>query len=46
MDPILNEYYVEGKLDLRTGIPKAEKLKKIDLGSVIEDLERNGVEIK
>jgi len=46
MEPILNEYYAERKWDLRTGIPKAESLRKIGLGYVIEDLKRNGVKIK
>ena len=46
MELILNEYYAERKWDLRTGIPKAESLRKIGLGYVIEDLKRNGVKMK
>lgn len=46
IDPMLDEYYVEREWDLKTGIPKAEKLRKIGLEYVIEDLKRNGVDIK
>ena len=46
IDPMLDEYYAERQWDLETGIPKAEKLRKIGLGYVIEDLRRNGVKIK
>ena len=46
IDPMLDEYYAEREWDLKTGIPKAEKLRKIGLEYVIEDLKRNGVEIK
>ena len=46
IEPMLDEYYAERQWDLETGIPKAEKLRKIGLGYVIEDLKRNGVEIK
>lgn len=46
IEPMLDEYYAERGWDLKTGIPKAEKLRKIGLEYVIEDLKRNGVEIK
>jgi len=46
IEPMLNEYYAEREWDLKTGVPKAEKLRKIGLGYIIEDLKRNGVEIK
>jgi aldehyde:ferredoxin oxidoreductase len=46
IEPMLDEYYAERRWDLETGIPKADKLRKIGLGYVIEDLKRNGVEIK
>ena len=46
IDPMLDEYYAEREWDLKTGIPKAEKLRKIGLEYVIEDLKRNGVDIK
>jgi aldehyde:ferredoxin oxidoreductase len=46
IEPMLNEYYTEREWDLKTGVPKAEKLRKIGLGYVIEDLKRNGVKIK
>jgi aldehyde:ferredoxin oxidoreductase len=46
IDPMLDEYYAEREWDLKTGIPKAEKLRKIGLEYVIEDLKGNGVEIK
>lgn len=45
MEPMLNEYYIEREWDLKTGIPKPEKLKKLGLGYVVEDLRMNGVEI-
>jgi len=43
--PMLNEYYVERGWNSKTGIPKAEKLRKIGLGYVIEDLKRSGAKI-
>jgi len=46
IEPMLDEYYAEREWNLRTGIPKAEKLRKTGLGYVIEDLKRNGVKIK
>ena len=46
IEPMLDEYYAERGWDLKTGIPKAEKLRKIGLEHVIKDLKRNGVEIK
>jgi len=46
MEPMLDEYYAEREWDLKTGIPKAEKLRKIGLEYVIEDMKRNGLEIK
>jgi aldehyde:ferredoxin oxidoreductase len=45
IEPMLDEYYAEREWDLRTGIPKAEKLRKIGLGYIIADLKRNGVKI-
>ena len=45
IEPMLDEYYVEREWDSKTGIPKAEKLRKIGLEYVIEDLKRNGVRI-
>jgi aldehyde:ferredoxin oxidoreductase len=46
IEPMLDEYYAEREWNLRTGIPKAEKMRKIGLGYVVEHLKRNGVEIK
>ncbi|MHA1712327.1 MAG: aldehyde ferredoxin oxidoreductase family protein [Candidatus Freyarchaeota archaeon] len=46
MEPMLDEYYTERGWDLKTGIPKAEKLRKIGLGYVIEDLKKSGVEVE
>lgn len=46
IEPMLDEYYAEREWNLRTGIPKAEKMRKIGLGYVVEDLKRNGVEIR
>ncbi len=46
IEPMLDEYYAERGWDLKTGIPKAERLRKIGLKYVIEDLKRNGVGIK
>lgn len=46
IDPMLDEYYTEREWDLRTGIPKAEKMRKIGLEYVVEDLKRNGIQIK
>jgi len=46
IEPMLDEYYAEREWNLRTGIPKAEKLRKIGLGYVVEDLKRNGVKKK
>jgi len=45
IEPMLNEYYAEREWDLKTGIPKAEKLRKLGLDYVVEDLRRNGVNI-
>jgi aldehyde:ferredoxin oxidoreductase len=39
LEPMLNEYYVERGWNPRTGIPKAEKLRKIGLQYVIDDIE-------
>ena len=41
IEPMLNEYYTEREWDLKTGTPKAEKLREIGLGYVLEDLKRN-----
>jgi aldehyde:ferredoxin oxidoreductase len=38
MEPMLDEYYAERGWDLKTGTPKVEKLREIDLKYVIEDL--------
>jgi len=46
IEPMLDEYYTERGWDLKTGVPKAEKLREIGLEYVIEDLKRNGVEVK
>ena len=46
IDPMLDEYYTEREWNLRTGIPKAEKMRKIGLEYVVEDLKRIGIEIK
>ena len=46
IEPMLDEYYAEREWNLRTGIPKAEKMRKIGLGYVVEDLKKNGTEIK
>ena len=46
MEPMLNEYYKERGWNLKTGIPEAEKLRKLGLGYVVEDLIRNGIGIK
>jgi len=46
IEPMLDEYYAEREWNLRTGIPKAGKLRKIGLGYVVEDLKRNGVKMK
>ena len=46
MKPMLNEYYTEREWDPATGIPKAEKLRRTGLSHIIEDLRRNGIEIK
>ena len=46
IEPMLNEYYAERGWDLNTGIPKAEKLRKLDLAYVIEDLKENGIKMK
>jgi aldehyde:ferredoxin oxidoreductase len=43
--PMLDEYYNEREWNVETGIPKAEKLRKIGLGNLVDDLRRNGVEI-
>jgi aldehyde:ferredoxin oxidoreductase len=43
MEPMLDEYYREREWNPKTGIPRAEKLRKIGLGYVIEDLKINGV---
>lgn len=45
MEPMLNEYYKEREWNLKTGIPKAEKLRKIGLEYVVENLIQNGIEI-
>jgi len=45
IEPMLNEYYAEREWDLKTGIPKVEKLRKLGLDYVVEDLRRNGVNI-
>jgi len=45
IEPMLDEYYAERGWNLKTGIPKAEKLRKIGLEYVIQDLKRNGIEI-
>ena len=39
IEPMLNEYYAEREWDPKTGIPKAEKLRKIGLGYAILNLE-------
>ena len=46
MEPMLNEYYKERGWNLKTGIPEAEKLRKLGLGYVVEDLIRNRIGIK
>ena len=46
MKPMLDEYYKERGWNLKTGIPKAEKLRKLGLGYVVEDLIRNRIGIK
>jgi aldehyde:ferredoxin oxidoreductase len=45
MEPMLDEYYAERGWNLETGMPKAEKLRRIGLQHVIEDLRRNGIEL-
>lgn len=45
IEPMLDEYYTEREWDLKTGVPKAERLKKLGLGYVIEDLRKNKVKI-
>ena len=45
IEPMLNEYYAERGWGLKTGSPKPEKLRKIGLEYVIEDLKRNAAEI-
>jgi len=39
-DPVLNEYYELRGWDKETGVPKAEKLKELNLEFAIKDLER------
>ncbi len=46
IEPMLNEYYMERGWNVRTGIPKAENLRKLGLGYVVEDLKRSGIEIR
>ena len=46
IEHMLDEYYVEREWDVKTGTPKVEKLRKINLDYVIEDLRRNGVKMK
>jgi len=46
IDPMLDEYYAEREWNSKTGIPEAEKMRKIGLGYVVEDLKKNGTEIK
>jgi len=43
---MLNEYYAERGWDSKTGIPKAEKLRKLNLAYIIEDLKENGIKMK
>lgn len=45
IEPMLDEYYAEREWDLKTGIPKVKKLRKIGLGYVVADLKRNEVKI-
>lgn len=42
-EPMLDEYYREREWNLKTGIPKAEKLRKIGLEYVIKDLKKKRV---
>ncbi|MDH5449419.1 MAG: aldehyde ferredoxin oxidoreductase C-terminal domain-containing protein, partial [Candidatus Bathyarchaeota archaeon] len=46
MGPMLNEYYIEREWNLKTGVPKAEKLRKLGLDYVVEDLMQNGIVMK
>ena len=46
IEPMLNEYYAERDWDSETGVPKAEKLRKIGLAYIVEDLKRNRVKMK
>jgi len=46
IEPMLNEYYAERGWDSKTGIPKAEKLRKLNLAYIIEDLKENGIKMK
>jgi len=46
IEPMLDEYYSERGWDVKTGVPTSSKLKDIGLEYVVEDLRRNGVEIK
>jgi aldehyde:ferredoxin oxidoreductase len=46
MESMLDEYYAEREWNLTTGIPKAEKMRKIGLEYVVEDLRRKGIQIE
>jgi aldehyde:ferredoxin oxidoreductase len=46
LEIMLNEYYEERKWNKKTGIPYKEKLKELDLGNVIEQFEKIGIEIE
>ncbi len=43
LDEMLDEYYTIRGWDLKTGIPKREKLVELGLEKIVEDLERSGV---
>ncbi|MCD6508800.1 MAG: aldehyde ferredoxin oxidoreductase family protein [Thermoprotei archaeon] len=46
LEVMLDEYYKERGWDPQTGIPTAEKLHELGLHEVVEDLRRNGVELR
>lgn len=46
LESMLDEYYTEREWNLTTGIPRAEKMRKIGLEYVVEDLRRNRIQIE
>ena len=46
LEKVLDDYYEERGWDIETGIPTKAKLIELELGDIVEDLEKNGFLLK